>query len=317
MRFDEAPTVAVVGAGTVGATLAYTLLVKGAARRVALYDVNSARVAAEAADISHGVSFMPTGAIVGSDDIEVCRGARLVVVTAGAKQDPGQSRMALAESTVALTQDLMPRLVAVAPEATYVMVTNPVDVVTFAALRASGLPPHQLFGSGTVLDTSRLRYEIGHRIGVAAQNVHAYIVGEHGDSEFPVWSSAFVGAVPLLDWERRTGRLGEAERDEIAERVVGAAYEIIAGKGATNYAVALAVTRIVESVLRDESRVLPVSTLVPSYQGSGEVCLSMPTVVDRTGAAQRLDIPLNDGEQELLRTSADSIRTTATRLGLE
>jgi L-lactate dehydrogenase len=310
------PTVAVVGAGSVGATTAYAMLVRGAARRVVLYDINTAKVEAEAADIAHGVSFMPTGEIIGSDDIESLRGARVVIVTAGAKQHPGQSRLDLASSTVGLMRELMPRLVEVAPDAIYVMVTNPVDVVTYAALRFSGLPPHQLFGSGTVLDTSRLRYEVARRIGVAPRNVHAYIAGEHGDSEFPVWSSAFVGAVPLLDWEKQTGQLTQPERDEIAELVVNAAYRIIEGKGATNFAVALAVTQILESVLRDERSVMPVTTLLDDYLGISDVCLSVPTVVEARGAVQRLVVPLSDGELELLRASADSIRATARRLGL-
>jgi L-lactate dehydrogenase len=310
------PTVAVIGAGSVGATTAYAALVRGVARRVVLYDIKASKVEAEAADIAHGISFMPTGEIVGSDDIEACRGARIVVVTAGAKQDPGQSRLDLAHSTVGLMRRLMPQLVEVAPDAVYVMVTNPVDVVTYAALKFSGLPPHQLFGSGTVLDTSRLRYEVARRIGVAVRNVHAYIAGEHGDSEFPVWSSAFVGTVPLLDWEKQSGRLSERERDEIAEGVVNAAYRIIEGKGATNFAVALAVTRILESVLRDERAVMPVTTLLDDYLGIDDVCLSVPTVVEARGAVQRLVMPLNDGEHELLRTSADSVRATAHRLHL-
>lgn len=315
-RDNTAPTVAVVGAGSVGATTAYALLMRGAARNVALYDINRAKLDAEVADISHGISFMPMGEIVGSDDVEVCRGARLVVVTAGAKQQPGQSRMDLAQHTIALTRTLLPQLAQVAPDATYVMVTNPVDVVTYAALQFTGLPAHQLFGSGTVLDSSRLRLEVARRVGVAVQNVHAYVVGEHGDTEFPLWSSASVGGVPLLEWERAGGRLGPAERAEVAEEVVHAAYKIIAGKGATNYAVALAVTRIVESVLRDERRVLPVSTLLEDYHGISDVCLSVPVVVDRSGAGQRLPVGFSDGELGQLAASAASILATARRFGL-
>lgn len=315
-RSTAPPTVAVVGAGAVGATIAYTLLTRGTARRVALYDINRSRVDAEVADISHGLSFLSPSEIVGSDDLEVCRDAKVVVFTAGAKQDPGQSRMDLAATTVELTTELLPRLVEVAPDATFVMVTNPVDVVTYAALKVSGLPPYQVFGSGTVLDTSRLRFEIGRRVRVAPQNVHTYILGEHGDSEFPAWSSGFIGAVPLLEWERHTGQLGEDEREEIAYSVVHAAYRIIEGKGATNYAVALAVTRILDSLLHDEHRVLPVSTLLDDYLGVSDVCLSVPTIVDARGAVDRLPLSLDDGELELLRTSADSISATARQLGL-
>lgn len=312
----DAPTVAIVGAGSVGSTIAYAALIRGAARRVALYDVNRSKVEAEVLDIAHGISFMPVGEIVGGDDIEVCRGARLVVMTAGGKQKPGQSRMELAEDTVGLTRSLLPRLLEVAPDATYLMVTNPVDVVTTAALRTTGLPAAQVFGSGTVLDSARLRHEIAARIGIAVQHVHAYVAGEHGDTEFPLWASASVGGVPLLDWHREHGNLDQDERADIAQTVLRAAYRIIEGKGATNYAIALACCQIIESVLRDERRVLPVSTWVQDYLGVTDVCLSVPTIVGRHGAQERLVVPMSEHERSLLRLSADSIRATAARFGL-
>lgn len=313
---SQGPAVAVIGAGAVGATIAYTALVRGSARSVALYDVDRSKVEAEALDIAHGMAFVPVGEIVGSDDIEVCRDARVVVVTAGGKQKPGQSRTDLAETTIELTRTLMPQLLEVAPDATYLMVTNPVDVVTTAALKISGLPPHRVLGSGTVLDSARLRHEVARRIGVAPQNVHAYVAGEHGDTEFPLWTSASVGGVPLLDWSRDHGRLDEAEREEIHHSVVGAAARVIEGKGATNYAVALAVCQIVESVLRDERRVLPVSTWVEDYLGVSDVCLSVPTVVDARGADQRLVVPMSPDELRRLEHSAASIKAVAARYGL-
>lgn len=183
---------AVVGAGAVGATLAYAALMRGAARTVALHDINAAKVEAEALDLQHGVQFVPQAEVIGSDDIAVCADADVVVVTAGAKQKPGQSRIDLAGATIGLMKNILPPLVEVAPNAVYIMVTNPVDVVTYASLKISGLPPQQLFGSGTVLDSSRLRYLIAEHCGVAVQNVHAYIAGEHGDSEIPLWDSASI-----------------------------------------------------------------------------------------------------------------------------
>jgi L-lactate dehydrogenase len=173
---------AIVGAGAVGSTMAYAALMRGAARSVALYDINAAKAEAEALDLGHGIQFMPMAHVVGSDDIAVCAGADVVMFTAGAKQKPGQSRLDLAEATIGLVRKVLPDVVEVAPDAVYVMVTNPVDVVTYAALKISGLPPSQLFGSGTVLDSSRLRYLIAQHTGVAVQNVHAYIAGEHGDT---------------------------------------------------------------------------------------------------------------------------------------
>ncbi|ACQ80684.1 L-lactate dehydrogenase [Beutenbergia cavernae DSM 12333] len=310
-------TLAVVGAGSVGATLAYAALMRGAARHVVLYDINRKKVEAEALDIGHGIEFMPQGTIEGSDDLEICRGADVVVFTAGAKQHPGQSRMDLAERTVGLVREVMPRLVAMTPDAIHVMVTNPVDVVTYAAQAVTGLPTQQLFGSGTVLDSSRMRYLVAQECGVAVQNVHAYILGEHGDSEIPIWSSASIGGVPLLEWpgHGRQPLFDVGVRERITHEVITSAYRIIEGKGATNYAVALAATRIIEAILRGEHRVLPVSTRIDDYVGISDVCMSVPTVVDRGGAVQRLLVPMDDAEIAGLRASADHIRSVARSLG--
>src|SRR5215207_9639124 len=233
--------VAVVGAGSVGATLAYACLVRGIGRTIALYDVNADKTRAEVLDLQHGLQFVPAATVIGSDDVEVCRGADLLV-------------------------------------------TNPVDVVTYAALKHSGLSPQRVFGSGTVLDSSRLRLLVAEHCGVAVQNVHAYIAGEHGDSEIPLWSSASIGSVPLLAWDVPGRRpLDAAAREDIQRRVVGAAGEIIRGKGATNYAVGLAAARIIEAVLYDQRQVVPVSSLLEGQAGIADVCLSLPSVVDRLG----------------------------------
>lgn len=308
---------AVVGAGAVGSTLAYAALMRGAARTVALYDVNAAKVQAEALDLSHGVQFVPEATVVGSDDIAVCADADVVVVTAGAKQRPGQSRIDLAEATIGLMRSILPPLVEVAPNAIYIMVTNPVDVVTYASLQISGLPANQLFGSGTVLDSSRLRYLIADHVGVAVQNVHAYIAGEHGDTEIPLWDSASIGAVPLLEWNRTgpKGAFDEAAREEIAHEVVNSAYRIIEGKGATNYAVGLAGTRIIEAVLNNEHSILPVSSLLDDYFGISDVCLSVPSIVGRRGVYDQLQVPLADAEYDGLKRSADKLRAVARQFG--
>jgi L-lactate dehydrogenase len=268
-------------------------------------------------DLNHGLQFVPQATVIGSDDIEVCRGADLVVITAGAKQKPGQTRLELAEANVALSRAIVPQLLEVAPDAILLLVTNPVDVITYAALKYSGLPPRRVFGSGTVLDSSRLRLLVAEHCGVAVQNVHAYIAGEHGDSEIPLWSSATIGSVPLLAWDV-PGRppLDAAARDEILRRVVGAAGEIIRGKGATNYAVGLAAARVIEAVLRDEHQVLPVSSLLDGVVGISDVCLSLPSVVDRDGVDTVLPSPLSEEETEGLRRSADTVRGVIKSLGL-
>jgi L-lactate dehydrogenase len=309
--------IAVVGAGSVGATIAYACLIRGIGRTIALYDVDAAKTRAEVLDLNHGLQFVPQATVVGSDDIEVCRDADLVAITAGAKQKPRQTRLELAEANVALSKALVPRLLEVAPDAILLLVTNPVDVVTYAALRYSDLPPRRVFGSGTVLDSSRLRLLIADHCGVAVQSVHAYIAGEHGDSEIPLWSSAAIGSVPLLAW-KVPGRppLDAAAREDIHRRVVGAAGEIIRGKGATNYAVGLASARIIEAVLYDQRQVLPVSSLLDGQAGIHDVCLSLPSVVDRVGVELVLPSPLSEGEVTGLRRSADMVKGVIRSLGL-
>jgi L-lactate dehydrogenase len=309
--------IAIVGAGSVGATLAYACLIRGAAKNIALYDVDAAKTRAEMLDLNHGLQFVPMATVTGSDDIEVCRDASIIVITAGAKQKPGQTRLDLAEANVAMCRDLVPRLLDVAPNAILLLVTNPVDVLTYAAIKYSGLPARRVFGSGTVLDSSRLRHLIAQHCGVAVQNVHAYIAGEHGDSEIPLWSSASIGSVPLLRWTV-TGRpkLDTAARDSIFRHVVGAAEEIIRGKGATNYAIGLAAARIAEAVLYHERRVLPVSSLLHDYVGISDVCLSVPSIVDRAGVECVLPVPLSDEEIDGLRRSAGTVRHVLHTLGI-
>lgn len=308
--------ISVVGAGAVGATLAYAALIRGAAREVALYDIAKAKVEAEALDIGHGIQYMPMGSIVGSDDPAVCADSDMIVITSGAKQKPGQSRLELAGATVNIMRNLLPKMLEVAPNAIYMLVANPVDVVTYVSMKISGLPGNQMFGSGTVLDSGRLRYLVSLKTKTAVQNVHAYVVGEHGDTEFALWSSANIASIPLHQWPQ-TGpnALSIEDRELIAKDVVNSAYKIIEGKGATNYAVGLACTRIIEAVLRDENRVLPVSSLLDDYYGVSDVCLSVPSIVGSTGVKQPLMVPMDEFEVARLQASAEKIRSVAAGLG--
>ncbi|WP_437521508.1 L-lactate dehydrogenase [Sorangium sp. So ce726] len=308
--------VAIVGAGSVGATIAYACLLRGVGKQIALFDVNRAKVDAEVLDLNHGLQFVPAATLDGSDDVEVCRGADVVVITAGAKQKPGQSRMDLATANVAICRELLPRLQAVAPDALYLLVTNPVDVITYVTLKLTGLPPARVIGSGTVLDSSRFRFLIARRLDVAVQNVHAYIAGEHGDSEVPLWSSASVANIPLDAWSvPGHGALGASDRAEIFSSVKNAAAQVISGKGATNYAIGLATAKILEALLRDENRVLPVSSLLSGYRGIDDVCLSVPCIVNRSGVESRLPIPMSPEEEAGVRASADTIRKAIRSLG--
>jgi L-lactate dehydrogenase len=299
---------AIVGAGSVGTAIAYASLIQGVTDEVALFDANGAKATAEVLDLRHGLQFVPHARVEGGDDLQVCAGADVVIMTAGAKQHPGQSRLELAASNVALTRDLVPRLVGIAPDAVILLVTNPVDVVTFVAQEAAGLPPGRVFGSGTVLDTSRLRHEIAARLGVAVSSVHASIVGEHGDSEIALWSTATVGGVPITRVVGPAGeRVGAHELAGVLDDVRRAAYRIIEGKGATNLAIGLSTARILAAVAADERAVLPVSAR-HHVEGVGDVCLALPSIVGRAGVLATLDVPLDGDERSGLHASARTIR---------
>jgi L-lactate dehydrogenase len=227
-------------------------MIRGVARQISLFDIARSTVEAQVLDLNHGMLFVPQATVEGSDDIEVLRDADVVVMTAGAKQKPGQTRMDLAQANTQICAKLLPRVVEVAPDALLLMVTNPVDVMTQVALKLTGLPWERVFGSGTVLDSSRFRFLVAKHCSVAVQNVHAYIAGEHGDSEIPLWSSATIGSIPLSQWAvTGHGRLTAADKDEIVHNVKDAGYQVIQGKGATNYAIGLAVTNILEALLHD------------------------------------------------------------------
>jgi len=198
---ERAGKIGIVGAGSVGATIAYACMVQGVGKHISLYDVATKKVEAEALDLNHGLMFVPMAKVDGSDDINVLADSDVIVVTAGARQKPGQTRIDLAGINTGICRTLIPQLLAVAPNATLLMVTNPVDVLTYIALKLSGLESRRVLGSGTVLDSSRFRFLIAERCSVAVQNVHAYITGEHGDSEFPLWSSASIGSVPVRGWK--------------------------------------------------------------------------------------------------------------------
>ena len=317
MPTDRGRKVAIIGAGSVGATIAYACMARGVAQQIVLYDLNRQKVDAEVLDLNHGLQFVPMATIEGSDDVGVCADADVIVVTAGAKQKPGQSRMDLATANVAICRKLLPELTRLAPESVLLLVTNPVDVITYAALKITGWPRHRVLGSGTVLDSSRFRFLIARRCNVAVQNVHAYIAGEHGDSEIPLWSSARIANVPLHEWAvPGHGKLSVRDRTDIFVNVRDSAQQIIAGKGATNYAIGLATARILEAVLKDENRILPVSSLLTDYRGTGDVCLSVPSIVNRKGVEVALDFPMNEAEEAGLRNSADRIREVIRSLGL-
>lgn len=300
----------VVGAGSVGTSIAYAALIRGSARQIALYDINDQKVQAEVRDLAHGTQFTPTSVVTGGSDISVVAHSSVIIITAGARQHPGQTRMELAGVNAQIMKDLVPRLLEQAPNAVLVLVTNPCDVLTVVAQQVSGLPAGRVISTGTLLDTSRLRWAIAQRAGVSLSNVHAAMFGEHGDTEFPIWSSATISQLPIREWTDLSGRriFTEEVLADIAHDTVHAAYEIIEGKGATNYAIGLACARLVEAMLNDQRKIWPLSSVLTNYRGISEVALSVPSLVGPNGIERVFEFPMDAHELSLLRTSAKAIQ---------
>jgi len=309
--------VSVIGAGAVGASMAYAMLIRQSAREVVLYDVNEAKVTAEVLDLAHGTQFTGSSSITGGADISATKNSDVVVITAGAKQNPGQTRLELAGVNFSILKSLLPDLLKHSPDAIFVLVTNPCDVLATAAQKLTGLPANRIFSSGTVLDSSRLRWLLAEKFDVSTSNIHANIIGEHGDSEFALWSQATVGNTPLLEWQLADGTtLSREELDAIAYSVKTAAYKVIEGKGATNFAIGLSGARIVEAILNDEHAILPISSVLTDYHGVSGIAMSVPTLVTRQGASRTIDIAMEPHEQALFEASASAIRASLESLAI-
>jgi len=307
--------VVVVGAGFVGATFAYSLLQSGLASEIVLIDANRAKAEGEAMDINHAVP-LARPARVWAGDYSDCAGAAVTVVTAGSAQRPGETRLALTARNVEIFRSIIPQIAQTNPNGIILIATNPVDVLTYASWKMSGLPRERVIGSGTILDTARFRYLLSQYFQVDARSVHAYIIGEHGDSEVPVWSLANIAGMRLPVYcEQNNLHCIEADLQDIFQQTRDAAYHIIERKGATYYAIGMGLLRIVEAILRDQSTVLSVSSYIDEYYGINDVCLSLPSVVDRGGIEQVLRLKLNTEEQLGLRNSANLLRKMIQDLG--
>ncbi len=300
--------IVIVGAGFVGATTAYALMIAGAAREVVLIDKIQEKAHGEAMDLKHCASFVkPVNIYAGN--YEDCREADIVIITAGAPQRPGQSRLELVEINKKIIESILEQIMEYTRDPILLVVTNPVDIMSYVAQKFSGFPPTRVIGSGTVLDTSRFRHLLSVRCGLDPRNVHAYVVGEHGDSEVPLWSSANIAGVSLDHYCHYCDRsCSEENRAEISQQVREAAYEIIEGKGATYFAISLALTRIVESIVRDENSIMTVSTEVYGLFGLNDIYISLPCVLGRTGVQRIVPIQLSEEEADALRESANTLK---------
>ena len=308
--------VAIVGCGFVGSSSAFALMQSGLFTEMVLIDVDRDRAEGEALDISHGLPFArPMNIYAG--DYDDAADAAVTVITAGANQKPGETRLDLVKKNVEIFKTIIPEIAARDYQGIILVVSNPVDVLTYVTIKLSGLPLGRVLGSGTVLDTARFKYAIGQHLGVDPRTVHARIVGEHGDSEIAVWSTANVGGVPINSFcELRGFYDHEASMRRIAEGVKNSAYEIIEKKNATYYGIAMTVKRLCEAIVRDEKSVLPVSNLMEGDYGLDDVVLSMPAIIGRGGMEQKVPISLSDEEQRKLEESAAALRAVIDELEL-
>jgi L-lactate dehydrogenase len=309
--------IAIVGVGNVGSTFAYALLLSGMAAEIVLIDANHAKAEGEAMDLNHAVPFSyPTRVWAG--DYKDCAGATVTVLAAGAGQKPGETRVDLVKKNAGIWHDIVPHVVTHNPDGILVIATNPVDVLTYATWKLSGLPSERVIGSGTILDTARFRHLLSQHFGVDASSVHAYIIGEHGDSEVPVWSLANIAGMRLREFCKIQGLAYDTKAmEQIFLQTRDAAYHIIQRKGSTYYAVAAGLMRITQAILRDQNTVLSVSSLIRDYYGITDVCFSLPTVVDRSGIGNVIHLELSQEEIEELRHSADVLKATIGTLELE
>ncbi|WP_339760654.1 L-lactate dehydrogenase [uncultured Hoeflea sp.] len=306
--------IGIVGTGMVGSASAYAMALMGVGTQIVLVDHNAALARAQAQDIAHATPFATTVAVRAGEYADL-DGAAVVIIAAGVSQKPGESRLALLERNVEVFKAVIGGVMTAAPEAILLIATNPLDVMTFAAQRISGLPPERVIGSGTILDTARLRSLLGDHLGIAPNSVHAYVLGEHGDSEVPVWSSAMAGSVPIVSFAEQIGRpLDETTRRQIADQVRGAAYTIIEGKGATWYGIGAGLSRIVSSITDDERTVLSVSQVTEDVEGVSDVALSLPRIIGRDGVVATLMPELDTSERTALKRSAEVISAYTSKL---
>lgn len=312
--------IGIVGSGMVGATAAYAMVMRGVGREIVLVDLNKARAQAEADDILHAVPFAhPLNVHAG--DYPDLSGSRVVVITAGVSQRPGETRLELLGRNARVFQQVIPQILANAPEAVLIVASNPVDVMTHLAARYAreqGVPSSRVIGTGTTLDTARFRALLGLHLGVDAQHIHAYVIGEHGDSEVLTWSLVSVGGIPLDDFcEMQKASVCDEDREEIDQQVRGAAYNIISGKGATYYGVGSAIARITEVILRDLRSIMTVCTPMDDIAGVKDVTVALPHLIGGQGIVSTLHPRLSNAEGQALHASAQLIRDAIQELETE
>ena len=311
--------ITILGAGNVGASIAYTLTIDGMASEIVLIDINEKKARGEAADILQGTPFSaPVSIYAGGYEDAV--DSDIVIVTVGMARKPGQTRIDLAQANVDIVKAVMPQITKFAPDAVYVVVSNPVDIITYAILKTTNLSETQVIGSGTLLDSARLRSRLAAHVGLNSKNVHAYVFGEHGDTSMIPWSLATIAGIEMnrycTDLCDKHNHCGKEELREIEEDVRTAGAKVIELKGATYYAIAMAVRRICECIIRDTDSVMTVSAMIHNQYGISDVCFSLPFVVGAQGIKRSIVPPLTDGEKQMLHRSADALKEVIAQLSI-
>jgi L-lactate dehydrogenase len=300
--------ISIIGSGFVGATSAFALMMGGLASDIVIVDINKDKAEGEAMDLSHGAAFVKP-VEVKAGDYEDTKDSDIVIITAGAAQKEGETRLDLIGRNYAIFKNIVPQVVKYSPHSILLVVSNPVDILTYMTYKLSGFPKHRVIGSGTVLDTSRLRYMLSTHFEIDARNIHAFIMGEHGDSEIAAWSTTNIAGMDMNEYCSVSGKdCNDCIKDKIFNDVKNAAYQVIKRKGATYFAVALAIKRIVEAILRDENSILTVSSYLQGEYGIENIYMGVPTILGSSGIKKILEIPLNDEEAEKLKKSADTLK---------
>jgi len=289
--------ISIIGAGAIGATTAFALLQRGIAREIVINDINQEKALGEVMDLMHGSSLCsPCNVTLGS--IEDTKDSDIVIITAGSPQKPGETRLDLVDKNYEIFKSFIPQIAKLSPNSILLVVSNPVDILAYMTYKLSGFPKERVIGSGTVLDTARLRSLLGKYLGIDGRNVQGYVLGEHGDSEFVTWSSLMIGNIPVKSFSEQNSITWDIGTENvIAEDVKNCAYEVIKRKGATAFSVAIALTRITEAIIRDEKSILTVSTLLDNYYGVSDAYLSVPTLLGRNGIEKVLNIHLSKVEE--------------------
>lgn len=294
--------VILVGTGFVGMSMAYSMLNRGGISELILIDIDKDKTVGEEMDLSHGLPYAPQKMIIKSGDYSQCKDAQVVVITAGIAQKPGQTRLELAEVNAKIVKSITKEIMASGFNGIIIVASNPVDLMTYVVAETSGLPKNQVIGSGTVLDTARLRYLVGEYLKVSSKNIHAYIMGEHGDSSFVPWNHCYVGCKKIIDVMKDNHHPME-KLDKIHEDVVNAAYEIIEKKKATYYGIGMALNRLVRAVINDENSILTVSTYLNNQYGQDDIYIGVPAIINKNGVRELLELELNEKEQAKLDNS--------------